>query len=117
MKKAFAILLVMLLLQGCVSAPDAPFKPSEGLLYTSYKAPLTVNFDKTKQTDIEGLSSTTHVSVYCIGFALDDASLQKAMKDGEFEKAVYADYEWMNVLGIFGRLKVHAYGLEEHKKN
>ena len=117
MKKAFAILFVMLFLQGCVSPPKAPFKPSSGVLYSEYKAPLTINFDKTKVSNIEGLSHTTHVALYYFSFAFDDASLRKAMHDGSLQKAAYADYEWMSILGIFGRLKVHVYGLEEPKKN
>lgn len=113
MKKVFAILFVMLFLQGCVQAPGAPFRPSEGLLYTDYKAPLTTNFNKTKRIKSEGVSSTTHVAYYILSFAIGDASLKEAMKNGDLENIMYADYEWLNVLGIFGRLKVYAYGVEK----
>ncbi|MBP5160631.1 MAG: hypothetical protein ILP11_01075 [Alphaproteobacteria bacterium] len=117
MKKAFAILFVMLFLQGCATPPDAPFQPSSGILYSEYKAPLTINFDKTKVSDIRGMSHTTHVSLYYLSFAVGDASLKEAMQDGSLAKAAYADYEWMSILGIFGRLKVHVYGLEDPKKD
>ena len=78
MKKMLAILFVMLFLQACtLSAPTAPFKPSEGILYTDYKAPLTINFDKPQQIETEGVSSTTHVAFYIFKFAIGDASLKK----------------------------------------
>ena len=112
MKRLLAILFVMLFLQGCVSAPRAPFKPSTGLIYTNVKAPLTLNTDKTKLSTIEGMSSTTHVAVYYFSFAVGDAGLKKALRDGLLEKAAYADYEWTSILGMFGRLTVHAYGTE-----
>ena len=112
MKKLLAILFVMLFLQGCVSPPEAPFKPSTGLIYTHVKAPLTVNVDKAKLSTTEGTSSTTHVAIYYFSFAVGDADLKKALRDGLLEKCAYADYEWTSILGMFGRLVVHAYGTE-----
>jgi len=112
MKKVLAMLFVMLLLQGCVSAPNAPFKPSEGLIYTHYKAPLTTNFNKTQNVTTKGVSSVTQVAYYIFGFTIGDASLKKAVNDGYLKDALYADYDWMRILGIFGKLKVRAYGLK-----
>ena len=111
MKKVFAILFVMLFLQGCVSSPPtAPFRPSEGLLFSYYEAPLTINFDKTKRVETRGESSTAHITWYIFRFALGDASLEKAIEEGALKDALYADYSWLNILGIVGRLEVHAYG-------
>ena len=110
MKKVFAILFVMLFLQGCVSAPTAPFSPSEGLLFSYYEAPLTINFDKTRQVETLGEGTTVHVTWYIFKFTLGDVSLEKAIKDGALKDALYADYSWLNILGFIGRLEVHAYG-------
>ncbi|MBP5344205.1 MAG: hypothetical protein J6Y85_03945 [Alphaproteobacteria bacterium] len=110
MKKVFAILFVMLLLQGCVSPPRAPFVPSTGAIYTNIKAPLKINYDKTKYSDLSGQASTVHIALYYFSFAFGDASLKQALKDGLLEKADYVDYEWTSVLGMFGRLTVRAYG-------
>ena len=111
MRKALAILFVMLFLQGCASsAPTAPFRPSEGLLFSYYEAPLTINFDKTRQVETKGECSTAHITWYIFRFALGDVSLEEAIKDGALKNASYADYSWLNILGIVGRLEVHAYG-------
>lgn len=112
MKKIFATLFVMLLLQGCISAPKAPFVPSTGFIYTEIKAPLTTEFDNQKVTKTYGEATTTHVAYYILSFAVGDASLQKAIKDGSLKNAAYADYEWFSILGIYGKLKVNAYGEE-----
>lgn len=114
MKKMLAILFVMLFLQACtLSPPTVPFQPSQGVLYTDYTAPLTINFDKTKQVETVGLSETKHVAVYFFRFAFGDASLKKAIEEGELKNALYADYSWLNILSIFGRLEVRVYGEKE----
>ncbi|MBP5534354.1 MAG: hypothetical protein J6Y03_02470 [Alphaproteobacteria bacterium] len=111
MKKAFAIFFVMLFLQGCsYMTPTAPFKPSDGILFTYYEAPLTINFDKAKQVETKGEARTAHVSYYIFRFAIGDASLEEAMEDGLLKDALYADYSWLSILGIIGRLQVHTYG-------
>ena len=118
MKKMLAILFVMLFLQACtLSAPTAPFQPSQGILLTNYSAPLTINFDKTKQVEIDGLSATKHVSFYIFRFAIGDASLKEAIEEGELKNALYADYTWLNILSIFGRLEVNVYGEKENAVN
>lgn len=110
MKKVFATLFVMLLLPGCVSAPKAPFVPSTGWFCTDIKAPLSTEYNHKKVVRTFGQASTTHVAYYIFSFAIGDASLNKAMKDGMLENAEYADYEWFSLLGIYGKLKVNVYG-------
>ena len=117
MKKVFATLFVMLLLQGCVSPPNAPFVPSTGAIYTELKAPLSLDYDNQKVIKTYGQASTTHVAYYILSFAIGDASLNKALKDGMLDKAAYVDYEWFSLLGIYGKLKVNAYGIENPEKD
>lgn len=117
MKKVFAILFVMLLSQGCVQAPKAPFVPSTGIILTEIRAPLTSEFNDQRIIKTHGEATTTHVAYYIFSFAIGDTSLQKAIKDGWLENAAYADYEWFSVLGIYGRLKVIAYGPEMSKED
>lgn len=116
MKKAIAMLFVILLLQGCVSAPRAPFVPSTGVLFTDIKAPLSLEFDQQKLIKTHGEASTTHVAYYILSFSVGDASLNKALKDGLLKKAAYVDYEWLSVLGVYGKLKLNAYGLDAEKE-
>lgn len=110
MKKVFAILFVMLFLSGCVEPPRAPFAPSSGALFTYVKAPLSTKFDKTKVADNFGEASSVHVAYYIFQFSIGDASLQKAMNEGDLINAAYSDYEWLNVLGVVGKLTVRTYG-------
>lgn len=117
MKKVFAILFVMLLISGCVSAPNAPFVPSTGFLFTEVKAPLTTEYNNQQVIKTYGEASTTHVAYYILSFAIGDASLQKAIKDGMLENASYADYEWFSILGVYGKLKVNAYGQEKQEED
>ena len=117
MKKVFTTLLVMLLLQGCVSAPNAPFVPSTGAFYTEIKAPLSLEYDNQKVIKTYGQATTTHVAYYILSFAIGDASLNKAIKDGILKNAEYADYEWFSILGIYGKLKVNVSGPEKREED
>lgn len=42
--------------------------------------------------------------------AFDDASIQKAAKNGGLSKIYYADYEAKSVLGVFGMFTTKVYG-------
>lgn len=110
MKNLFAILFVIFLLQGCVSAPNAPFVPSTGAVVTAVKAPLTTEFNNQKVVKTYGEAYSTHIAYYIFNFAIGDASLNNAIKEGMLKNASYVDYEWISVLGIFGKLTVKAYG-------
>lgn len=110
MKQIFAILFVIIYIQGCVSAPKAPFVPPTGAIFTDVKAPLTTEFDNQKITKTYGEVSSTHIAYYIFNFAIGDTSIKNAMKEGWLNDASYVDYEWMSVLGIFGRLTINVYG-------
>ena len=86
--------------------------PPTGALYTEIKAPLTTDLNNQKLIKTYGEAATTHVAYYIFSFAIGDASLQKAIKDGLLKNVAYADYEWFSILGIYGKLTVKAYGEE-----
>ncbi len=117
MRKVLASLFVILLLSGCVSAPNAPFAPSSGMAYTEIKAPLTTDFNKQKLIKTYGQASSTHVAYYILSFAIGDDSINKAIKDGTLKNAAYADYEWFSILGIYGKLKVNVYGEQKPEED
>ena len=117
MKKIITILCVMFFLSGCMSRPKAPFQVPEGAFYTNTKAPLSIEFHDKKLMRDHGKAESTFVQIYFLGFSLGDNSLEKAVKDGVLEKASYVDYEWLRILSIFGRLTVHAYGVEQPEKD
>jgi hypothetical protein len=41
---------------------------------------------------------------------MDDASIEAAARQGGLDEVAYADYEMMNVLGVYSEFTVHAYG-------
>ena len=124
MRKLFAILLVMLFLQGCALnvEPNAPFIPSTGIIYTHVKAPLSLDIEEAKFSEKQGRASDFLVAFDVYGVGFGNAGLEKALQNvrkgnKELEKAAYVDYEWFSVLGIFNRLTVNAYGTEFSKES
>lgn len=107
----------MFLLQGCVSAPEAPFVPSTGMFYTEIQAPLMTNYNNQKFIKTYGQSTSTHVAYYFLSFAVGEAALNKAIKDGFLKNVAYADYEWFSILGMYGKLTVTAYGNPKLEEN
>lgn len=114
-KVALLSLLIMTSLCGC-TAIDAPFKPSTGIIFTSYKAPLTTNFENTKYLKNSGRASNTFIGYSIFTISFGDSGLKKVMNDGYLDSVEYADYEFTQVLGIFSRTTVTAYGKEENRK-
>ena len=94
---------------GCVSAP---FVPPQGFLFTSLKAPLTIDFESTPVCNKSGSAKET----YCMAchpacsFAWGDCSIEAAKKDGKLTEIGYADYEILNILGFWRETTVTAYG-------
>lgn len=106
------ILAACLLTAGCV-AFRAPFKPPQGGLFTNIKAPLQTDFhDTPAQPAGHGKVSSFYLFVPFVNlsFAWEDCSVAKAVENGTLAAVDYADYEMFSVLGVFGRMTVHAYG-------
>jgi len=106
---------LVLAVSGC-ALPQyrAPFVPPGGCLISQVKAPLTANFDKTPaECPKSGSASVSYINPYpCIWLplAFDSCSIQDAARNGGISKVHYADYEYFNVLLIYERLTVTAYG-------
>lgn len=86
-----------------------------GWIYTSYKAPLTTDFDRTDVADKKvGRSSTQYIRVpnpwFDIDVAWDRADIERAARDGKITKVAYADYEITSVLGIYVKFTTIVYG-------
>ena len=100
-------ILIITIFSGCAGYVSAPFSPPPGLLFSQYKAPLDVDFDKTTLGTKEGKAESTSI----LGlFAFGDCSTQTAAKNGQLTTINHADYEMMNVLGIFSKTTVIVYG-------
>ncbi|MBI1291740.1 hypothetical protein GC173_10925 [bacterium] len=92
----------------------APVVPPPGVLVTMYKAPLDFNFGKEGGTKAEnsrfGQSETHYIGIWFIRIAWGDGSLDTASKQGGISNLSYADYEYLNILGVYQNVKFNAYG-------
>ncbi|MFC1497157.1 TRL domain-containing protein [Verrucomicrobiota bacterium] len=113
MKKLTWLILfaVVLGICGCMSAP---FSPPPGMLVTSIKAPLTVDFESTPVCEKNGKATASYCMIPCYGpllsFAWDDCCLEAAKMNGNLSEIEYADYELLNILGVWQKTTVTAYG-------
>jgi hypothetical protein len=105
-------LATLLLCSGC-STWRAPVEPPRGALFTQYRAPLTADVSNVPVSGKTGVASTMYVRDIILtrqNIAWDDASIDKAARNGGLSKVHYADYEILEVLGIFGEFTVRVYG-------
>lgn len=102
------------LFSGCAAGRyTSDFAPPGGLLITDTKIPLTTRFNNTPVKTEVGKASTLYLHdclLTGLDFAWDDCSIDRAAKNGGLETVEYADVEVFNVLGIFGKMTVTAYG-------
>ena len=107
---AIALAVAACLLMGCLQ--KTPVVPPRGFIFTSYKAPLSTNFDSTPVAGKVGKASTMYFRepFLSTAYAWKDASTAAAAANGEISKVNYADYEYFQVLGIVGWFTVVAHG-------
>ncbi len=99
-----ALCLAALLASGCYSAP---VMPPLGAIYADVKAPLTAEAEKPSITEQKGEATSESI----LGLiAWGDCSLAAAAKDGKLTEIEYADYAFMNVLGVYQKFTVVAHG-------
>lgn len=83
------------MLSGCLSVP---VMPPYGIVYTSYKAPLDFDQEKSPVGDKKGTAETMSI----LGLvAIGDGSIQTAAEDGNLKTIYGADYEYFNILGVY----------------
>jgi hypothetical protein len=103
---------------GCVKAP---FAPPMGGIVTSVKVPLQFECPEGGlpfSTASGSYSSMSFAWPYPVAssFAWDDCSIQRAAEDGDLAQVNYVDYEFFQVLGIFKKTTVTAYGTRASNK-
>jgi len=101
---------------GCLTHYSTPVKPPTGALFYSIKAPLTVEFDNTPcgpSVKKYAHSNTAYFREFLftrIDFAWDDVAIANLAREGGIEEISYADYEALNILGIYSKFTVNVYG-------
>jgi len=108
--------LSLLVLTGCV-APKSEFSPAPGI-FASYKAPLLLNYDETPVRGRKGTAETEYfhdILLTGLDFAWNDCSIKMASNNGHLNKIGSADYEFLNILGIYAKTTVHVYEAPKKK--
>ena len=109
------------LLSGCATQSHIGVTPSKGLLFTLYRAPMRCRVgdeaaipcgDRLKRgsTSAHAFSLPIPHTFDLIGVGWGDAALDTAARDAGITTIYYADYEWLEVLGIYRRATVCVYG-------
>jgi len=110
---------VALLGSGCGAfGPRAPLVPPPGIIFTQYSAPLDIDLGREGEpTPVSqlrsGESDTQHIFIPLIGFLTftwGDMSIDEAARNGNLNEVHFADYDYMNILGIYQTVKINAYG-------
>jgi hypothetical protein len=101
--------LILALTGGC-AIWRAPVVPPPGLLFTQYRAPLTPQVTGVPVAQKVGTHTCRYFAYSLLSFAWDDAAIAAAAKEGGLSKVYYADYDVLNILGIYTQFTVHAYG-------
>ncbi len=105
----------LLLLGSCTvgAFPKMPVLPPTGVVFMGVKAPLALetpmDMTKTKSGSVEAMY--LHIPFLPgLSFAWGDASIGGAAKNGHLSKVDHAEAEIFQVLGIFSKVTVTAYG-------
>lgn len=102
MKKIFLMLVCVVALSGCSSAPT----PMAGLIWTNVKAPLTATNSDIKPTLVGRSEATTILGLIATG----DASIDTAAKNGGITRIHHVDYEKSSLFGIVTTYTTVVYG-------
>ncbi|HPK03591.1 MAG TPA: TRL domain-containing protein [Candidatus Sumerlaeota bacterium] len=96
------------------SLPVVPVQPPPGFIYEQVSAPLSYNFAETPaQPGKTGVSQANYLCIPFIpylSFSWGDVSIENAAREGNLDEVAYADYEVMQVLGVFTQMKIIAHG-------
>ena len=101
---------------------STPVKPPPGGIFTNHKAPLMINL---KDTDIgTDTIKYSHKKTYYfhdliltqIDVAWGTADIPEIARRGGIKRVTHADYEMMNILGIYAEFTIHVYGYEDEKE-
>ena len=100
--------LIITIMTGCAGGLRAPFVPPQGAAFSQTSAPLDVEF---KDTKIAGTKTGKAEIVSILGlFTTGDASSKTAAANGGITTIEHADYEQLNILGIYRKTTVIVYG-------
>ncbi|MBN1902318.1 hypothetical protein JW926_13415 [Candidatus Sumerlaeota bacterium] len=107
--------ILLLITSGCVTY-ETPVRPPMGFLFTKFKAPLMTDFHKT-DTGANVMKTSMKKTYYFheflltgINVAWGEADIPEIAAKGGIQTVTYADYEFLNVLGVYAEFQVNVHG-------
>jgi hypothetical protein len=102
-------------LAGCMDLPVTPIQPPSGEIYENIMAPLTYNLNRTPVTTSKvGTATSTFLLVPftygMLSFGWNPCGVNAAAHNGGITKVAYADYRFLNILGVYQEFTVIAHG-------
>ncbi|HXK21635.1 MAG TPA: TRL-like family protein [Myxococcota bacterium] len=92
---------------GCAGVYSSPVMPAQAFLFNNIKAPMDIDFNKTQVPSKRGEASTSNI----LGlFAWGDCSTEAAARNGNIKEIESADYEFLNVLGVYSTYTTIVHG-------
>lgn len=101
--RVWALSASLSLLGGCMAAGVSPVT---GFVYTNVKGPVTATQNDTRPTKVGRASARSIMGWWAMG----DASIDTAAKNGGISKIHHVDFETQTVLGVIADFTVVVYG-------
>jgi hypothetical protein len=109
------------LLGGCAATEHMGVTPAKGFIFTHYRAPMTCRMEEPGGVpcgmDLKHGETSAHAFIlpimdtfHILSAGWGDAALDAAARDAGITTICYADYELLEVLGVYKSVTVHVYG-------
>ncbi len=95
---------VAVIMSGCVVAP---FQPPMGS-YTDISAPLSLEHRQSRVESLRRGEASAHCVLGLVAWG--DSGTQAAARQGGLKTVEYLDYKYLNIIGIYQKATVYAYG-------
>lgn len=112
-KRGFRLLSSLglaVVVSGCAVPYGAPVVPPPGVLFSNVSAPIDIDMEKTQVTPQRPKMGEASVINVLGFFAFGDCSIQAAAEDGGLATIEHLDYSHLNILYLFQKFTIRAYG-------
>ena len=111
MKAPRLLLALFVVAIGGCRAYNAPVMPPRGMLLTQFTAPITTDFGDTPVGKVKGQASAHYLwTVLFPSIAWGEAGIEEAARSQNIKTVYYAEYSYLEVLGLYARMTVKVYG-------
>lgn len=122
MQRNFLMFILITLLVGAIGCAglvnyQAPVVPPRTALIETYKAPLMTDFNYTNVGKGNIIKASSSKTLYFwdflltrMNFSWDDVSIPEIARKGGIKNITYADYEVVNILGVYAHFQINVYG-------